>query len=93
MLKHESIGHPDKEHLHHQLLRMTSSPTKTVLLIYLINSLFSVISILYVLGDNKQAIAMYVVLMIFFLYLVLKTNILFEHHKNEKKKIKNNQRR
>ncbi len=88
LLKHESIGHPDKEHFHHQLLRLTSSPTKTVLLIYLINSIFSVISILYVLGDNKQAIAMYVVMMIFFLYLVLKTNILYEHQFKKKKKKK-----
>ena len=84
LLKHESIGHPDKEHFHHQLLKLTSSPTKTILIIYLINIIFSVISILYVLGDNEQAIAMYVVMMIFFLYLVLKTNILYEH-KNKKK--------
>ncbi len=94
LLKRESIGHPDKEHLHHQLLKMTSSPTKTVLLIYLINIIFAAISILYVIGDNKQAIVMYVAVMIFFLYIVLKTNILFEHHqaseqvqkKQEKKK-------
>ena len=48
LLKHESIGHPDKEHFHHQLLKLTSSPTKTILIIYLINIIFSVISILYV---------------------------------------------
>lgn len=86
LLKKESFAHPDKEHLHHQLLKMTSSPTKTVLLIYLINIIFSAISILYVLGDNQQAIAMYVIMMIFFLYIVLKTNILFEHHQKNKKK-------
>lgn len=92
VLKHESIAHPDKEHFHHQLLRMTSSPTKTILLIYLINGLFALISILYVLGDNKQAIVMYVILMIFFLYLVLKTNILYEHHNKNKKKIRKKQK-
>ena len=85
-LKHESIGTPDKEHLHHQLLRMTSSQTKTVLLIYFINSLFSAVSIFFVLGDNKVAIGIYVVLMLFFLFLVLKTNILFEHNRNIKNK-------
>lgn len=85
-LKHESIGKPDKEHLHHQLLRMTSSPTKTVLIIYFINSIFSAISILYVLGDNKQAISIYILVMIFFLFLILKTNILFDHNKRKKKK-------
>lgn len=85
-LKHQSIGTPDKEHFHHQLLRMTSSPTKTVLIIYFINGLFSAISVLYVLGDNKQAIAMYVVIMVFFIFLLLKTNILFEHKKKGNKK-------
>lgn len=84
-LKGESIGKPDKEHLHHQLLRMTSSPTKTVLIIYMIDGLFSIISILYAVGDNKQAIAMYIVLMIFFIFLLLKTNILFDHKKEGKK--------
>lgn len=84
VLKKESIGTPDKEHLHHQLLRMTSSPTKTILIVYFINALFSAISILYVLGDNKIAIVMYAILMIFFLFLVLKTNILFEHKNKDK---------
>jgi len=87
-LKHESIGKPDKEHLHHQLLRMTSSPTKTVLIIYFVNAIFSAISILFVLGDNKQAIAIYVLVMIFFLFLVLKTNILFDHNKRKETKRK-----
>ena len=83
-LKHESIGKPDKEHLHHQLLKLTSSPTKTVLIIYLINIVFSAITILFVLGDEKQAITMYVIIMIFFIGLILKTNILFEHKKGRK---------
>lgn len=83
ILKKESIATPDKEHLHHQLLRMTSSPTKTVLIIYLFNIIFSAISILYVLGDNKQAIALYVIVVVFFLFLVIKTNILFEHKKRK----------
>lgn len=86
VLKRESIGTPDKEHLHHQLLKMTSSPTKTVLIIYFINAVFSAISILFVLGDNKQAIAIYILVMIFFLFLVLKTNILFDHNRSKNSK-------
>lgn len=81
VLKKESIGIADNDHFHHQLLRMTSSQTKSVLIIYLINILFSAVSILYVLGDNTVAIGLYIALMIFFLFLVLKTNILFEHSK------------
>ena len=84
ILKRESIGTPDNEHLHFQLLRMTSSPVKTVLLIYLVNIIFSAISIFYVLGDNIMAILLYILNMLFFLFLVLKTNILFDHNKNKK---------
>ncbi len=79
VLKGESIGTPDKEHLHHQLLRMTSSPVKTIILIYFINIIFSAISIFFVLNNDTIAIAMYIAVMIFFIFLVLKTNILFEH--------------
>lgn len=86
LLKNESIGAPDKGHLHHQLLKMTSSQTKTVLIIYVINMLFSAVSILYVLGDNQLAIALYILLMIFFIFLILKTDILFEHQEKGNKK-------
>ncbi len=89
LLKGESIGKPDKEHLHHQLLKMKFGTRKTVLIIYFINILFSVVSIFYVIGDNKQAIALYIVLMIMLLFLVLKTDILFAHAKKQKKEAKN----
>lgn len=81
ILKKESIGKPDKEHLQHQLLKMTSSPIKTVLIIYIMNILFSAVSILYVLGDNTVAIILYLILLLMFIILIAKTNILFEHHK------------
>lgn len=84
-LKKESIGTPDKEHLHHQLLKMTSSTKMTVLLIYFINIIFSAISIFFTLGDNTVAIGMYIMMMFFFLFLVFKTNILFEHKKSKEK--------
>ncbi len=84
ILKKESIGTPDMNHMHHQLLKMTSSQTKTVLIIYLVNIIFSAISILYVLGDNTLAIFLYIIAMIFFLFLILKTNILYEHKNKEK---------
>lgn len=82
LLKKESIGKPDKEHLQHQLLKMTSSPVKTILIIYTMNILFSAVSIFYVLGDNTIAITLYIILMLAFVILVAKTNIMFEHHKN-----------
>jgi UDP-GlcNAc:undecaprenyl-phosphate GlcNAc-1-phosphate transferase len=88
LLKKESIATPDKEHLHHQLLRMTSSPTKTVLLIYFINIIFSAISIFFALNDDKIAIIMYAIVMLFFIFLVLKTDILFTHKKKKDKEKK-----
>lgn len=83
ILKGESIGTPDKDHLHHQLLKMKFSTRKTVLIIYAINILFAVISILYTLGYNEQAVAVYALLMIALIFLVMKTDILFNHHKNK----------
>ncbi|MBQ9833915.1 MAG: undecaprenyl/decaprenyl-phosphate alpha-N-acetylglucosaminyl 1-phosphate transferase [Bacilli bacterium] len=83
ILKGESIGKPDKEHFHHQLLKMKFSTRTTVLIIYAVNILFSVVSVLYVIGDPQYAILIYVLLMIMLLFLVLKTDILFEHKKNK----------
>lgn len=81
LLKGEKITAPDKDHFHHQLLKMKFGVRSTVLIIYAINILFASVSIFFVLGDSKIAIALYVALMILLLFLVLKTDILFNHHK------------
>ncbi len=85
LLKGESIGTPDKEHFHHQLLKMKFSPKISIIVIYCINILFSIVSIFYVIGDNKLAIALYVILMILLLFIVLNTDILFSHKKDSQK--------
>lgn len=85
LIKHKSIGEPDKEHFHHQLLKMKFSPRVTILIIYGINILFSAVSILFVLGDNKVAMYIYIILMILLLYIVINTDILFEHKKKKGK--------
>ncbi len=82
ILKGQNIGVADKEHFHHQLLKMKYSPTKSILIIYAIDIAFAAVSIFYVLGDNQIAIAIYVILMILLLFVILKTDILFEHKKN-----------
>lgn len=87
LIKHENIGKADKEHFHHQLLKLKYSPTASILIIYFIDVLFAIVSVLFVVGDNKQAIAIYILLMIMLLFVVLKTDILYEHKK--KKEIKN----
>ena len=81
LIHHRSIGEPDKQHFHHQLLKMKFSTKKTVLIIYVINILFSAVSIFYVLGNNKVALAIYIVLMLLLLFVVVRTDILFEKNK------------
>ena len=82
--KGQGITEPDKEHFHHQLLKMKFSPRTSLIIIYLINMLFAAVSIFYVLGDTALAIILYVSLMILLLFVVLKTDILFEHKKGKK---------
>ena len=81
LLKGQNIGKPDKEHFHHQLLKMKFSPRTTILIIYFITILFSAVSIFFVLGDQKISIIIYVILMIFLIFIVMKTDILFKHKK------------
>ena len=79
LIRGESIGHADREHLHHQLLKRTKSVRKSVLLMYAINILFAAVSILYTLGDKKQSMVLYIVLLLIAGVVIFKTDILFDH--------------
>ena len=72
---------PDKNHIHHQLLRRNFSVRTTVLIIYLITFLFSAASLIYVLVDNRLGYIIYGILMIFVIAFVLTTDIIFQHKK------------
>lgn len=85
LIHHKKIDESDAKHLHHQLLKMKFSTKKTVLIIYGINILFSAVSIFFVLGDNKIAMVIYFILMALLIYIVVSTDILFEHKKKGKK--------
>lgn len=85
----------DKQHLHHQLLNKDHSQRTTVLIIYLINIIFSLASILYVIRDRKLGIVIYIILTLIILWIVLTTNILFDKvvikfgkNKEQSKKVK-----
>ena len=67
-LKGQSIDHADKEHIHHQLLKKLSK--KSTLLV--------ITTILYTLGNKKELIVCYVLLVFIVLFLVFKTNVIFE---------------
>ena len=89
-INHKPLGMPDKNHFHHQLLKLNLSKRKTVLLIYLIDILFAIASIIYavgnrILGTNIYGIIIFVILQVPTILLIVKTNIIWNHDKKEKK--------
>ena len=89
MLKGEPIFKADKFHIHHQLLGMNFSHRTTVLLIYLINILFSLTSVFYVLGNAKTAMVIFIILSIILIWFVCYTNIITDKKPPELSEIKN----
>ena len=81
LLKGQSFAQADKEHFHHQILRMAGNQTKTVLIIYLIQILFSVASIVYVLRNPMLGKIVYVIIFVIIIWLVATTNIVFDRKK------------
>ena len=88
LLHHQKISAPDKQHLHHQLLKMNFSHRNTVLIIYAVNILFATASILYTLNDTKDVFLgriIYGILIIITLIFVFKTDIITEKKLFKKK--------
>lgn len=75
-LKGKPIFSADKQHLHHQLLGMNFSPTMTVIIIYIIDILFSLATILFMIKDQKTGIVIYLVLFILMIWFVFHTSII-----------------
>ena len=91
LLKHQKISTPDKQHLHHQLLKMKFSHRNTVLIIYAITILFSTASILYTLKDSGDVFIgriIYGILMIIVLIFVFKTDIISSRRTSKKESLK-----
>lgn len=70
------IGSPDKEHIHHQLLKRLST-RKTILTIYGVDLLFSVVTVFYAIGYKDEMVIFYILLVFILLFLVFKTNVIF----------------
>ncbi len=87
-IKGEGLSTPDKFHIHHQFLSKNLTQKQTVLVIYFINALFAVASILYILQDKTVGYIVYGVLIVLVVLFVMKTNVVFESDKL-KDKIKN----
>ncbi|HHX16565.1 MAG TPA: undecaprenyl/decaprenyl-phosphate alpha-N-acetylglucosaminyl 1-phosphate transferase [Mollicutes bacterium] len=88
LINKQSIAKPDKQHLHHQLLKMNFSHRTTVLIIYYIDALFAFASIVYVLKDAKLGIFLYITLFIIVMWFVITTNIVVNKKRLKKKKLK-----
>ena len=84
-VNHKPISEPDKNHLHHQFLKQNFSQRRTVLIIYFIDILFAIASIVYVLGDSRVGIFIYAILFIVVALIVFKTDIIFERRNIRKK--------
>lgn len=87
-LKGQPIFSADKGHFHHQLLGMNFSHRATVLIVYVINILFALTSILYVLRDSTAAKMVYIILAVIVLWFVCYTNIITEKRPPKFKDVK-----
>lgn len=81
ILKKEPIYKPDKEHLHHQLLKLGLSHRDTVLAIYAMNMLFAFASIIYTINDKTLGTIIYIVILILILFIITKTSIITDKKK------------
>lgn len=83
IIKKQPIYMPDKDHLHHQLLKLGLSHRNTVLAIYAMNILFAFASIIYAINDKKLGMCIYIVIFILITLIIAKTSIISD--KKEKK--------
>lgn len=81
LLKGQSPAKADREHLHHQIFNKTDSQVKTVLIIYFVDILFSLASIVYVIQNPKLGQIIYSVLLVIIVWFILSTNIIFDRKK------------
>lgn len=88
MIKRKNIFKADGLHIHHQLINRNLSQTKAVLIIYAIDILFAVATIIFVLGDRNIGVIIYAILFIIMLIFVVKTNVLFPKELKDKLKQK-----
>ena len=86
-LKGEPISKPDKEHTHHQLLKRFSK-TKTLLIIYGVNIIFSIATVFYAIGYEWETIITYGILLVILIIFICKTDIIIEHNKDKETKNK-----
>ncbi len=70
---------PDKNHMHHQFIKMGLSVKQAVLLMYLIEAVFALAAISYELKSMLICCVSYGVIIVFLVWLVCKTDIIRKH--------------
>ena len=88
LLKGQNPALGDKCHIHHQLLNRNLSTKAVVIIIYIINGLFALASIVYVLENAKLGYILYGILLVIILILVAKTDVVFDDNIRNKWKIR-----
>ncbi len=83
LVRRQPVFEADKDHLHHQFLKMHFSQRRTVLTIYAINILFSIASILMIVKSRKLGLIMYVLLFVILVWLVKYTSIIFRKEEDD----------
>ncbi len=84
-IKGEKIYVGDTYHIHHQFLKRNFSQRSTVLIIYAIDMLFALASIVYVLKDNRLGYIIYGILLVIVILFVWNTNVIFDRKELKKK--------
>ena len=92
VINKKKIDEPDKEHLHHQLLKLNLTHKNTVLVIYLIDILFAIAMLLYILYDRTVGVIIYAILFIIVLIFIMKTDIIINHTKKKLAELNKNNR-
>ena len=87
LLKGQPPFQADKQHLHHQLLGMNFSQVTTVLIIYGINILFAVATVVFVLKDPLIGQILFVIIFILVVWFVFHTTIISDKNPERMKKI------
>lgn len=77
-INNKPVFEADKDHLHHQLLKKNISQSKTVLIIYAVCILFSLISIFQITNNFRYCKYIYIILLVLIGYLIGFTNIIFK---------------
>ncbi len=65
----KSISTADKKHLHHRLLEFGISHRNTVIIIYIMDSLFAIASIIYALVDMKIGMILYFIILVLIIFI------------------------